>query len=144
MRTTAQNAPTRVYRQPSIWEFLSTHRELFQTGTIYTDGSYTPTTVEEDELFNVKPITGASASAVVCVNSENWDKQDIVTITIEEHRDVHVDKSFTAELIGLLAAHQILQHLEIQQKPNGIITDCESAQKAVSYTHLTLPTKRIV
>jgi hypothetical protein len=132
MRITAQNAPTRVYKQPSIWEILSKHKELFQTGTIYTDGSFTPTLQEEDELFSVKPNTGTSARAVVCINSDNWKKQDIVTITIEEHTDVHVDKSFTAELIGLLAAHQILQHLDIQQKPNGIITDCEAAQKVIN------------
>jgi hypothetical protein len=131
-RVTAQNAPTRVYKQPSIWEFLTEHKKLFQMGTIYTDGSFTPATLEEDELFNVKPSTGTSASAVVCINSENWGKQDIVAITIEEHTDVHVDKSFTAELIGLLAAHQILQLLGIQQKPDGIVTDCEAAQKVIN------------
>ena len=73
-----------------------------------------------------------SSSAVVCVNSENYTNQEIVAITIEEHSEVHVDKSFTAELIGLLAAHQILQHLDLHQKPNGIITDCESAQKVIN------------
>ena len=71
-RITAQNAPTRVYKQPSIWEFLTEHKELFQMGTIYTDGSFTPATLEEDELFGVKSSTGTSASAVVCINSDNW------------------------------------------------------------------------
>jgi hypothetical protein len=131
-RITAQNAPSRTAKGLHAWDFLRLHKDLLTTGRLYTDGSYTPVELEENGLFSIPAANGHSACAIICINAQDWRTSDIIAITITEHEDVHVDRAYTTELIGLLGAHQILACMNIRQQHNCIMTDCQAAQKAVN------------